>query len=210
MRVIVSAEVLVAMTPSENEEREFVAVGKTGRISIIRICFREIFVTSAPWILTINIEFSSITLVHELRCQYPADILLLKKSLRGVLSSSVRKYVTVSPELSWFYFRKIYFSGWNQWHDLLIGVIRNNVEGDVGYVGLEINSGLSRSIRALFTLHRGPAGLRKVLPCLFHRTSTRAFGLNAFTTWPIRRQSITISLFSLCPFPLLFLLRSHL
>ena len=55
-------------------------------------------------------------------------------------------------------------------------------EGDVGCVGLEINSGLSRSIRALFTLHRGPAGLRKVLPCLFHRTSIRDFGLNAFTT----------------------------
>ena len=134
----------------------------------------------------------------------------LKKSPRGVLSSSVRKYVTVSPELSWFYFRKIYFSRWNQWHDLLIGVIRNNVGRDVGCVGLEINSGLSRSIRDLFTLHRGPAGLRKVLPCLFHRTSTRDFGLNAFTTWPIRRQSISISLFSLCPFPLLFLLRSHL
>ena len=77
MRVIVSAEVLVAMTPSENEEREFVAVGKTGRISITRICFREIFVTSAPWILTMNIEFSSVALAHELRCQYPADILLL-------------------------------------------------------------------------------------------------------------------------------------
>ena len=77
MGVIVSAEVLVAMTPNENEEREFVAVGKTGMISIIRICFREIFVTSAPWILTMNIEFSSITPVHELRCQYPADILLL-------------------------------------------------------------------------------------------------------------------------------------
>ena len=56
MRVIVSAEVLVAMTPSENEEREFVAVGETGRILIMRICFREM-----------NIEFSSITLVHELR-----------------------------------------------------------------------------------------------------------------------------------------------
>ena len=66
MRVIVSAEVLVAMTPNENEEREFVAVGETGRILIMRICFREM-----------NIEFSSITLVHKLRCQYPADILLL-------------------------------------------------------------------------------------------------------------------------------------
>ena len=56
IRVIVSAEVLVAMTPNENEEREFVAVSETGRILIMRICFREM-----------NIEFSSITLVHELR-----------------------------------------------------------------------------------------------------------------------------------------------
>ena len=67
MRVIVSAEVLVEMTPNENEERAFVAAGETGRILIMRICFREIFVTSAPWILTMDIEFSSITLVHELR-----------------------------------------------------------------------------------------------------------------------------------------------
>ncbi|PAV21714.1 hypothetical protein PNOK_0167100 [Pyrrhoderma noxium] len=44
---------------------------------------------------------------------------------------------------------------------VVVILLPNNVGRDVGCVGLEINSGLSRSIRALFTLHRGHAGLRK-------------------------------------------------